>query len=315
MKRRKRIDPHASNEFKVQHWISRRYSRQWVTDENSRHVNVFSHNGVALGPKFSRGLFKRTDMYTRFSSRRIARRVARKGLRECESRFGTALPKIERKEVLSTDDAGAVLAFAVRDVRAYAQDSRARSSPMGNVLRVARDFDSWHDEARSRAARTVRQVTSEKRRNVVSRLRFPKVEDLVRQPLQSMFLPRFMETFRKIGELKMSLSVFTAAAGQAFVTSDAPCIFYDERIRSERDLRAYPGMESPTFEIDFPLSPRLFLVLSNIDDADGYFDANADVVKEFNRRIVNGCHEYFVALQERPDPIGSRRYASFRHER
>jgi hypothetical protein len=98
----------------------------------------------------------------------------------------------------------------------------------------------------------------------------------------------------------MKSAVFCTTVDRPFITSDAPCILYDSAV--ECGFNETRGMASPTFEINVPVSPTRFLVLSNADEVTGYVRLKPKHVAEFNRRIVLGCDKHFVATAPGLDP-------------
>ena len=93
---------------------------------------------------------------------------------------------------------------------------------------------------------------------------------------------------------EMDMAVLIAPPDRPFITSDAPCVWFDP----EASTRPFPynstGLEWPKVEVTLPISPRQMLVLNHQGLA-GYMDAKNEVIDELNRRTRGHANEEFIA--------------------
>ena len=119
-------------------------------------------------------------------------------------------------------------------------------------------------------------------------------EDIKRmheKPLQTM-LPMVMQILTPLlKRLDMALLITDDDIG--FITSDHPCVWFDEDSYKRPPLYQAPALMYETIEITLPISPNYCLFL-NRKGMSGYIDVATKVVTELNRRIRFEANEYFV---------------------
>jgi len=100
---------------------------------------------------------------------------------------------------------------------------------------------------------------------------------------------------------KMSLVVFCANEKVGFITSDAPCVWFDSEAHRRPFPFRHPHLSSRTIEVTLPLSPKRVAVLSWAG-SDGYIDSDQRYVDELNRRTRFHADEHFVACRNETRP-------------
>lgn len=282
-----------------QHWVPESYIRAWCAPTDPGFVYLFSREGGPEGKKRPRGLFWEPDMYTKYRADGRRDVGLERGHEQLETRFGEIKKEIEAKATLGKKSTGWLIGFTcalhARTPKIREHDRRQ----WNNVLRVARDVEQGMKRmdpgARMRMAGARGCQPSEG-----GSLSIEQVEAITKGPHQTLLLPRLVATMRVIGELNMKVAVFCTTAEAPFITSDAPCVWYDSAI--ELGFNETRGMGSPTFEINVPISPTRFLVLSNAEEVTGYVLLEPKHVAEFNRRTVRGCDRHFVSSTPNIDP-------------
>jgi hypothetical protein len=99
----------------------------------------------------------------------------------------------------------------------------------------------------------------------------------------------------------MKLTIMETESTPGFITSDAPCVWFDPAA----SLMPWPinghGLASPTIEVMMPVSPRQAMLLTwHIDE--GYRPIDEDVVMEINRSVRGHCHRSFVVSRRLAKP-------------
>jgi Protein of unknown function (DUF4238) len=91
----------------------------------------------------------------------------------------------------------------------------------------------------------------------------------------------------------MNLTILETNSEPGFITSDAPCVWFDPAAL----LRPWPydghGLASPTIEVFMPVSPRQTALLT-WRVGNGYLRVPEHVVMEANRTVRGHCHRSFV---------------------
>ena len=231
-----------------QHWVPESYLDPWRIPDDPQRVHLFRRDGTSLGRKFARGLFREDDLYTRVK-RDGGRDVGiENGLAELEGRFGEIRPKFAARQMLTGTEYAWLLAFiCALHARTPVMREHDRSQ-WGQLLSVCRKFEADVKSFTPAQQSTFARAQAPRDPSTTS-LTVPQVEAIVRSPLQTLFLPRLAATMKAINDLKMSVTIFCATPEHQFVTSDAPCFWYDEAIRTPRDVMRWAGMKSPTFEL------------------------------------------------------------------
>ncbi|MHB8727145.1 MAG: DUF4238 domain-containing protein, partial [Casimicrobiaceae bacterium] len=250
-----------------QHWVPESYLKSWCTPAAPGFVYLYTRTGNLLGRKRPRGLFFEFDMYTKFGPGGKRDLGLERGHERLETEFGQIKNEIEAMKVLDKKSTGWLIGFIcalhARTPKVREHDRRQ----WGNVLRVALDVERGMQEVppetRSRMAAARIGLPSKK-----PSLSIAQVESIMEGPLQTLLLPRLIAAMRVIGELNMKVAVFCTTMDHPFITSDAPCIWYDSA--SEFEINETMGVGSPTFEINVPISPTRFLVLSKAEEVTGY---------------------------------------------
>ena len=126
-----------------------------------------------------------------------------------------------------------------------------------------------------------------------------EVEELATQPMQTTLASAIEASAPIIAS--MTLTLAWTDDDQGFITSDAPCVFFDPDVHT----RPFPynniGFAYKTLEISVPLCPRV-CALFTWQDIPPRLDVSGRGVAEFNRRTRFGSHTEFVNTRDEVDP-------------
>lgn len=92
---------------------------------------------------------------------------------------------------------------------------------------------------------------------------------------------------------RMSKTLLFAEEGASFITSDNPCVLFDEKTYRLPPFWRNPAYGSKSVELTLPLSPRI-LFLASWADFSGTIPVQADIVEQLNNRTRFNCYEQFV---------------------
>ena len=120
---------------------------------------------------------------------------------------------------------------------------------------------------------------------------YEEVKAVAKHPLQTLLHPMIRAEAPLLYRLDLSVCETTDKVG--FITSDAPCVWFDSEACKRPPMYQAPALMYKTIEIRFPVSPRQMIVLNRMG-LRGYVLANEEIVDELNR--INRFHadEHFV---------------------
>jgi hypothetical protein len=219
------------------------------------------------------------------------------GLHELENRFAQIRDKkLNKRERLSPGDRAFLCAFVAA---AHFRTPRVRdhwASQWGGLLQK---FDRFAENAKSATAEQRRAMTGVSRSGS-SKGSFTRehLTQLAERPLQTMLAPYVSQLTPLL--VKMSIEVQFTDDPIGFITTDAPCTFFDPQ-GYKRPPFYRDGLGSETTEVTLPISPSKCL-LFNWRGLDGYREAPDWWVHELNRRHIAHCDEYFISRSPTTNP-------------
>lgn len=122
------------------------------------------------------------------------------------------------------------------------------------------------------------------------------VKRMVAEPLQTTMVPAISVETPLLAKLDLAVVETTDAVG--FLTSDAPCVWFDPESRNRSFPFDGPALMFPTIEITLPVSPHQLLLL-NRTGRTGYFGVGSNGLLELNRRIRAYADKEFVAASDK----------------
>jgi hypothetical protein len=215
-----------------------------------------------------------------------------KALQKVESAFAPILRnKIGAKLPLTSLEKVHVLAFAATMKARTKVQLDHLSTQFARILEIGRDLE----------ARTAQMSPEERKKLVVPtilpnagprlggpRLGLEQVEKMVDSPAHVFIRPMMVGLLREFGRMAFSIACTDDPVG--FITSDAPCVFFDP-LNS-----VSPDITSPELYVQLPLSPERCLVLTR-DPAihDCYSDVSGDAMAAINRFTCTFAGESLVS--------------------
>jgi len=277
-----------------QHWVPSSYLEAWCDTDRPPHYDpyvwVFPKDGGRGQRKAPRNIFAETDFYTIRVPDAGRDLSLEHGLSSLETRYARVREsRIEKRLPLSTEERVWVCAFmAAMHFRTRAQRNAFRQQ-WGHALRVAEDLQQ-----------RLNAMTPERRKEhrppiVLGEARGPslsieQVRELSERPLQHM-LPDIIE-----GDLpilaRMNLVIFTTDDDVGFLTSDHPCVWFDERVR-----RGPLSLRSKTIEVSMPVSPRSLALLC-WETLPSYKSMSHPELDNANRMQQANCDDCFVGRRD-----------------
>lgn len=289
---------------KKQHFVPQSYLRAWCDPRTPSGHEPY----IWLCDKRERGakrkspakVFTETDFYTIKRADESRDLALEHGLSQLESRFAALRRnKLDKGLALSNRDFANLCAFVaamaartksrgdfvrgqwqrVLDMAARVEEAMKRSSPE-DLARMAAAFEPMDGEQDD--GLTVEQVHS-----------------IVEQPVQS-FLTSEVQFVAPV-LAQMTWAIVETSESPGFVTSDAPCIWFDPDLLEKPPPFGAGGLISPSIEISMPLSPRQSILFGHQLVASARYvplQPGHPLVAHFNRRVCHFADEYVVANED-----------------
>lgn len=286
---------------KRQHYVPKSYLRAWCDPDcppgQTPYVWVFSKGGGRVRKKSPEKLFRETDMYTVRTDDGQRDLTLETNLSRLEGEY-SKLRKAKLGERLPLSPAERLyLCMFVTAMhgrtRAFAEHWRDN---WGRVLergeKMERAYAAASEEQRERMAATPRTPGGSEESSSVT---LEEVRELAERPIQGMLSGTVMEVAPML--FKLPFVVLETSTAPGFITSDAPCVWFDPADYQTLRPRFVGGLESPTIQITLPLSPKQMLIFYKRFSLPGAYVHTADyeLVNLLNKKTRVAAHEYFVA--------------------
>lgn len=287
---------------KKQHWVPKSYLEAWTDpDRPPRHdpfVWVFPKDGSISKRRAPRNLFTESDMYTLTLEDGTRDLSIEHGLSGLENAFATVRRNtLSRRRRLSDSDHIIIRAFiAATQARSRLQRDHWQDQWQG----VLEDMEALREAMEKASPEQRKAMSSISKLNSGSEtLGEADVRSLAERPLQHTLVPLMQQQVVLLAP--MTLTILCTNSEPGFITSDAPCVWFDPEAYKRPFPFDSPGLMYDTIEITLPVSPFQLAVLSR-RDLQPYLDIPDHLVDEFNRRTRAHCQEEFVVRRDLTRP-------------
>jgi hypothetical protein len=273
-----------------QHFVPASYLKAWSDPDSPRdqdpYVWICSKDGQQISRKSPSKIFHEKDFYTIKQVDGTRDLTLEHGLSQLESNFATLRrDKLEKKAPLTEEERIILCAF----VAAMFARTRSRRDFLREqwqrVLDMCENIMEW---ARNASPEQLSQMSSALRPPMVdenSSMGMDDVQRIVEQPVQSFLIPGIRATIPFL--LRMRSVIIETSTIPGFITSDAPCIYFDPGLAKHPTSFGAGGLISPTIEISLPLSPRQFIFFGHRLIHDGIYvplELNDPLLDQINKR-------------------------------
>lgn len=292
---------------KTQHWVPRSYLDAWRDPDTpvgqEPYVHVFSRDGQKHRRKAPANLFTERELYTiklEDGGRDLRLEHGLSGLEDAFRRIRADY--IEPRRQLPLPRYVKLMIFLAA---MHARTPAMRDHHMKfwrEVQDQGEQIERWAKTAtvqeKERAARA--SVRSSGTRS----FGMDQVRAITASPMQSTLGPFISAEAPLL--LKMRCIVICTDTDPGFITSDHPVVWFDSEWHKKPPMFRSPSFSDPELEITMPLSPGQLLMMRH-GKAEGahrveYFDLDAEVVCDLNRRSRFSCTNEFVVRREHSDP-------------
>jgi hypothetical protein len=295
------------NKHKKQHFVPACYLKAW-TDPNAPanhepYVWVFDKDGGNPRRKAPDDLFHETYMYTINGPDGARNLTLERGLSQLEGHFARIRDtKLLNNLEIDLEEFYLLCAFAAA-TRARTPANREHwrgqwSRPLVMMEELQeRMKTATEDEKRSMAAISMGSSKTKKEKS----MGIAEVRKLVEQPLQIMLGHMISAETPLLARLDVAIW-YRNEHDTGFITSDAPCVWFDPEAYRRPPLYRAPALGYETIEITLPISPTHCLFL-NRKGVEGYMEVPANIVDDTNRRTRFKSNERFVVRREMTNPF------------
>jgi hypothetical protein len=300
---------------KNQHTVPQSYLKAWCDpncpEGHEPYIWICDKAGAGARKKAPAKVFTEKDFYTIRLADGERDLVLEHGLSQLESRFAALRAnKLDKRLPLSPRDKLNLCAFVAT---MFARTKSRGEFWRGQWQRVLdlgeRMQESMQEMAPEEAAKMARafRPSPDEEDTVMT---MDDVRELVEQPMRSL-LPSEHAVVTPV-LARMPHVIMETADSPGFVTSDAPCVWFDPEEMKESPAFGAGGLISPTIEISMPLSPRQCVFFGHLLLASGYvrLKPNDPMIDQMNMRVRHFADEYVVANQDisqEPWFVGTRR--------
>ncbi|MEX3896316.1 DUF4238 domain-containing protein [Paraburkholderia sp. BR10954] len=275
------------------------YMKAWCDpDRPPNHepfVWVFERDGSSRVRRAPHKLFTETDLYTIEDADGNRDLRIEATLSTIEDRFVRMRnSKFNfRRELTPEEHIYLCMFVAAAQIRTTASRDH-HAAQWGHVLKVTDDLAESMARASPEEQARIAQAL-EPPSAPYSSLTHEQVRQLATKPLQHMIGPTLRITVPVLQ--KMDAAIFCTDDPIGFITSDAPCTWFDPEAYKLPPFYRSPGLGIKTIEVTMPISPQQCLCL-NWQGWTGYIDTPMELVDDFNRRHRYHCKEHFVVCRD-----------------
>lgn len=289
---------------KRQHYVPRSYLQAWCDPDHppghTPYVWMFSKGGGRVRRKAPEKIFREMDMYTVRTEDGQRDLTLETNLSRIEGEFSKLRRnKLSKRLPLSSEERLYLCMFVAAmhgRTKAYAahwSSQWERVLELGEKLERAWETGSEEQRANLSAALSTPGASEQ------DGITMDEVRGLVERPVQGMLSETVMAQAPLLFETPFVVLETSTAPG--FITSDAPCVWFDPARRKLPPGSGAGGLVSPTIEIALPLSAKQMLVFTNRPWMQGQYQPvpGEDLVNSLNKRTRLHAHEHFVSSREK----------------
>lgn len=280
--------------YKKQHWIPQSYLQEWcdpdTPKEQEKYVWMFQSDGSNPRRKAPKNIFFEPDMYTIHLKNGTRILDIEHGLAGLEKAFANIRrDTLAKHRRISEEDRLIILAFIAASFsrthsqREHLKDQWGQALNLMNYIKAEMEVAS-PDQRKAMASIGSLSTDSPK-------FSMGDVSRLAKEPLQEMLLSSISAQTELF--MPMNLCILCTNDDIGFITSDAPCVWFDPEAYKRPAMYRSPGLMYPKIEISLPISPKQKAILSWAQ-LDPYINISDEILDNSNRKTRFYADEYFV---------------------
>ena len=276
------------SEPKTQHVIPQCYLKQFVNPRTPAgqepYVWIFERDSKRGKKRAPKNILTERDIYTFKVKDARKDYVLEKTLAQIESDYAIVFEEsIRRKVPLNQKEHAILCAFVAAMFYRTMKQKQHMEDFYGRLITMVEDMEKAHGIAPKLSRQLIQEKENAHKMTII--LSLPSIANILG---------------------KMNLAFLCADRRSSFITSDAPCSFFNPELQWQRFYG--PGLGQKHVEVSMPLSPEISVLFSWVNNVRGYLGINQDMVHEVNRQIFGHSHEYFIANSPKLKRRWFRRY-------
>ncbi|MBU3145990.1 DUF4238 domain-containing protein [Clostridium sp. CF012] len=281
-------------DYKKQHWIPQSYLEEWC-DPNTpkaydKYVWRFKSDGSDPKKKAPKNIFFEPDMYTIQLKDGTRILDIEHGLAGLENTFANIRTNcLAKHKEINHEDRIMILAFIAASYSRTPSRREHYKKQWGSALDLMnfmkKDMEGASPERR-KAMESLGPLSEDS-----PKFSMEEVSRIAKDPLQETLIPSINALTAAF--MPMNLSILCTNNNVGFITSDAPCVWFDPKAYERPAMYRSPGLAYPRIEITLPISPKQKALLSWAPLND-YINISDDMLDNSNRTTRFYAHEYFI---------------------
>lgn len=289
---------------KKQHFIPKSYIEAWC-DSNTPSgqepfIWIMPKNGVPGHPKAPQNTFTETNIYTIKLLDGSRNLTIEHGLSGLETQFAELRRnKLISHEELSIEDYAILCAFTAA-THARTPKQRDHLEKMFSMPKML--IEKMREKIKT-AQPHDRDIILKEMSSIPSggpTFNYEEIKKLAESPLQYTLVPAIQAETPLL--LQMDHAILFTDSSPGFITSDAPCVWFDPDAYSRPYPYNAPGICYPKIEITLPISPSQIFFL-NRAGISGYIQITEAILDELNQRTCCYANEFFVVSHNQTKQI------------
>lgn len=281
---------------KKQHFVPQSYLKAWCDPDTPKgqepYVWKFSKDGTQIRKKSPSNIFHEREMYTikQIDGSRDLR--FEHGLSELETLFVNLKNRKINKRVALKEEDKFIICAIIAAMHARTKSQRDHwSKQWGETKGKMEKMMEW---AKTLPPEKKKALAVERPAGSVKELNYEEINKLTSDPMQHMLLPSISTTASLLYKVKNDIVIFETTDSLGFLTSDAPCVWFDPEAYKRPPMMQVPGLLFPTTEIRFPVSPTQMIILQQHGENRYIKGVPTKIVDEMNRLTRFYAAEYFI---------------------
>jgi Protein of unknown function (DUF4238) len=288
---------------KRQHFVPQSYLKAWCDASTPAgqepYVWLFDKSGGQARRKAPAKIFVEKDFYTIKGADGERDLVLEHGLSQLETRFVALRDrKLDMGLPLSLRDRINLAAFVAAAFARTKSRAAFKQEQWQRVLDHMQRMADWMETARPDEIEAMSGAMEPSLGEEASSLTIEDVQSIVEQPVQAFMVPEIEAVTPILA--RMPLGIIQTGDSPGFITSDAPCVWFDTELFKKTPRMGAGGLISPTIEISMPVSPRQSVLFGHQLASNGRYltlQPNDPVVDHMNQRVCRFSDEHVVVNQ------------------
>lgn len=285
--------------YKNQHYIPVTYLQAWCDPESPKgytpYIWLFSKDGTDIRKKAPEKILHANNLYTTYTENGQRDLTLEHNLSKIETEFARLRKnKISKRKSLSPEEHFILCMFVAAMYGRTKSYGEHWGRQWKQVLDLGEKLLQYAENASPEELKQLAAASALDNFNEENDLTIEDVRKIVESPIQSTLSATVSILAPEL--YKLPYMILETSEQVGFITSDAPCVWFDPAIRQNPRPVGAGGLMSPTLEISLPLSPTQTIFFGKHLIATGAYVPIKEqyITDNLNKRTRIHSHEYFI---------------------